>query len=76
MHCDVPLGLTVEGEQATVTDTMVEEAACTVTVAVPVLVVSWVLVAVTVTLPAAVGAVRRPFALIVPALADHSTEEL
>jgi hypothetical protein len=54
----------------------VEEAACTVTVAVPVLVVSWVLVAVTVTLPAAVGAVRRPFALIVPALADHSTEEL
>ena len=72
----MPLGLTVEGEQATVTDTMVEEAACTATVAAPVLVVSWVLVAVTVMLAGAAGAVNRPFTLIVPALADHATAEL
>jgi hypothetical protein len=38
--------------------------------------VSCVLVAVTVTLPAAAGAVKRPLVLMVPPLADHVTAEL
>jgi hypothetical protein len=49
---------------------------CTVTAAVPDFVVSWVLVAVTVTVPAVAGAVKSPLALMVPPLADHVTEEL
>jgi hypothetical protein len=49
---------------------------CAVTAAVPDFVVSWVLVAVTVTVPAVAGAVKSPLALMVPPLADHVTEEL
>jgi hypothetical protein len=49
---------------------------CTVTAAVPDFVVSWVLVAVTVTVPAVAGAVKSPLALMVPPLADHVTAEL
>lgn len=48
----------------------------TVTVAVPDLVGSCDEVAVTVTVPAALGAVRTPDELIVPALAVQVTEEL
>jgi hypothetical protein len=45
-------------------------------VALPDFVVSWVLVAVTVTLVADPGAVNAPAALTLPALADHVTAEL
>lgn len=48
----------------------------TVTFAVPDLVVSCIDVAVTVTLPAVLGAVRSPDELIVPALALQVTVEL
>jgi small basic protein len=51
-------------------------AAVTATVAVPDLVVSWVEVAVMVTVPAVLGAVRSPEELIVPALALQLTAEL
>jgi small basic protein len=50
--------------------------AVTLTVAVPDLVVSCVDVAVTVTLPAVLGAVRSPDELMVPALALQVTVEL
>lgn len=55
---------------------MVDAAAVTVTVAVPDFAVFCVLVAVTVTDPAALAAVNRPPVLIVPALAVHVTAEL
>jgi hypothetical protein len=51
-------------------------AVVTVTVVLPVLLLSWTDVAVTVTVPAALGVVRTPDELIVPALADHVTDEL
>jgi len=66
----------VSGLQVTATDEIVEGAACTVTDAVPDLVVSCTLVAVTVTVAADAGAVRSPLELMVPALADHVTAEL
>jgi hypothetical protein len=44
--------------------------------AVPDLLASWVLVAVTIALPAEAGAVKSPAALIAPPLAAHVTEEL
>ena len=65
----------VEGAHVAATEVIVE-AACTVTEAVPDLVVSCVLVAVMVTDPAVAGAVNRPAVLIAPAAADHVTEEL
>jgi hypothetical protein len=74
-HCDVVLTLMVAGTQVTATEAIVGGAASTKTVAVPDLVVSWVLVAVTVTLPAAGGAVKSPAAVMVPALADQVTTE-
>lgn len=64
------------GVQLTATDVMVDAAAVTVTVAVPAFVVFCVLVAVTVTEPAALGAVNMPLELIVPALEVHVTAEL
>jgi hypothetical protein len=60
----------------TATEVIVEIAACTATAALPVLLASCVLVALTVTLPAAAGAVRTPLELTVPPLADHVTAEL
>jgi small basic protein len=57
----------VDGETAT---------EVTATIAVPDLLVSCVDVAVTVTLPAVLGAVRTPDELIVPALALQVTVEL
>jgi hypothetical protein len=48
----------------------------TVTVVLPAFVVSCVEVAVTVTLPAVLGAVKRPEELTVPALAPQVTVEL
>jgi hypothetical protein len=51
-------------------------AVVTVTVVLPVLLVSWTEVAVTVTVPTAAGAVKNPEELIVPAVADHVTDEL
>jgi hypothetical protein len=67
---------TVVGLQATETDVIDDRDACTVTAVVPDFVVSCVLVAVTVTLPAEVGAVKSPLTLTVPALADQVTAEL
>ena len=52
------------------------ELAWILTDAVPDFVVSWVLVAVTVTMPAEAGAVRRPFVSIAPSLTDQVTAEL
>jgi len=68
---------TVEGEQVTFTDVIVEDG-FTVTVAVPDLVVSCDEVAVMVTVVAeeTVGAVNMPEVVIVPALAVHVTAEL
>ena len=76
MHCDVPLVFTVAGLQLTATDVIVCELAWILTDAVPDFVVSWVLVAVTVTMPAEAGAVRRPFVSIAPSLTDQVTAEL
>ena len=67
---------TVDGLQVTATEVTVGGVDCTVTIAVPDLVVSWVLVAVTVTVPGKAGAVKIPLALILPPLADHVTPEL
>jgi hypothetical protein len=47
-----------------------------VTNAVPDFVLSWLLIAVTVTLAAVAGAVKSPFAVMLPPLADHLTAEL
>jgi hypothetical protein len=55
---------------------MLEAAACTVTEAVPDLVASCVLVALTVTTPAVAGAVNTPLDVIVPLLADQLTPAL
>jgi hypothetical protein len=68
----------VEGAQATATDVIVggEILDFTAIEAVPDLVVSCVLLAVTVTVDADVGAVRRPLELMVPPLVDHFTVEL
>ena len=66
------------GLQLTETDVTVGGGAggSTRIVACPKIAVFWVLVAVTVTLPAVAGAVNRPLGLTVPALADHMTAEL
>jgi hypothetical protein len=63
------------GLQETETEVMVG-GGVTLTVVLPVLLVSWTDVAVTVTEPAVAGAVSNPEELIVPALADHVTDEL
>jgi hypothetical protein len=78
LHCEVALGAIVEGLHATDTEDIVDglDAIATITVAVPDLLESSLLVAVTVTLAAALGAVRSPLVLIVPALAVHVTVEL
>ena len=77
LHWDVADGATVVGVQITETEVMLE-LGCTVTVAEPDLEVSWVLVAVTVTVtdPLDPGAFSRPDELIVPALVFHVTAEL
>jgi hypothetical protein len=62
--------------QLTATDVMVDAAAVTVTLAEPDFAVFSVLAAVTVTEPAALGAVNRPLELMVPALDVHVTAEL
>jgi hypothetical protein len=64
------------GLQETETEVMVPDGAVTVTVVLPLLVVSWTDVAVTVTVVAMAGAVNKPEESIVPALADHVTAEL
>ncbi len=66
----------VEGLQETVTEVMVGGADCTITGDVPDFEASCVLVAVTVTVPAAAGAVKSPVALTLPPFADHVTAEL
>jgi hypothetical protein len=76
LHWEVALILTVAGLQVTETDVIVDGDACTVTAALPDLVASCMLVAVTVTLPAEAGAVNTPLELTVPALADQVTAEL
>jgi hypothetical protein len=76
VHCDVALIITVAGSQVTETDVIVGGANRTIMAAVPVFVVSCVLVAVTVTVPAEAGAVKSPLGLMVPPLAVHVTAEL
>ncbi len=78
LHCDVPPGAIVEGLHATDTEEIVGGlgAIATVTVAVPDLLESSLLVAVTVTVAAEFGAVRSPLALIDPLLAVQITVEL
>jgi hypothetical protein len=72
------LTTTVDEAHVTATEVIVGAgvAACTVTLAVPDLLVSCALVAVKVTVPAVGGAVKSPPELIVPALAVHITVEL
>ena len=76
MHCEVCPNCTVVGLQETETEVMVGGGVVTVTVVLPLLVVSWTDVAVTVTVPAVAGAVNMPEELIVPALADQLTDWL
>lgn len=76
LHCAVAFALTVAGVQLTTTEVMEDAAAPTVTEAVPDLVASCVLVAVTVTVLAVAGAVNKPPNVIFPPLADHVTAEL
>jgi hypothetical protein len=66
---------TVAGLQETETEVMAD-GAVTFTVAVPDLVASCIDVAVTITLPAVLGAVKSPEELTVPALAPQVTVEL
>jgi hypothetical protein len=74
LHCEVAPGATVAGVQVTETaETVPVAAACTATVALPDLVVSWVLVAVTVALPPVAAAVKSPFASMVPPFAVQVT---
>jgi hypothetical protein len=68
--------MTVDGLHAALTEVMVVEGAFTVTEAVPALVESCVLVAVTAAAAAVAGAVKSPLELTLPALADHVTAEL
>jgi hypothetical protein len=70
------LVITVDGLHAIWTEVMVEEGADTAMGAVPDLVGSCVLVAVTVAVPAEAGAVKTPLALTTPLLADQVTAEL
>ncbi len=76
VHCEVPFVTMVDGLQATPTEEIVGGGAFTVIIAVPDLLVSCVLVAVTVTDPAELGAVNIPLLVIVPPLAVHFTPEL
>ena len=78
LHCDIPLAFTVAGLQVTFTDVIVDgfDRPVTVTDAVPDFAVSWVLVAVTVTVAAEPAAVKTPLESTVPPLADHFTAEL
>lgn len=76
MHCDVAFVAIVDGLHATPTEEIVGAVDFTVIVAFPDLLVSCVLVAVTVTDPVELGAVKSPLLLIVPPLAVHVTAEL
>lgn len=78
MHCDVAFVAIVEGLHATDTKEIVGEPVpiATVTVAFPDLLESSLLVAVTVTIAAELGALNNPLPLIVPPLAVHITVEL
>ena len=78
LHCDVAPVATEEGLQVTATEVtvLVGGVDCTVSIAVPDFVVSCVLVAVTITVPAEAGDVKSPLESMVPALADQVTAEL
>jgi hypothetical protein len=75
VHCDVCPVWTEAGSQETETEVMVG-GSVTVMVAVPDLVAACVEVAVTVTVPAVLGAVKSPKELIVPTLALQVTAAL
>ena len=66
----------VEGVQVAATEVIVGTAAWTVIEAIPDLVVSCALVAVTFTVPAIAGAVKSPAELMLPPAADQVTTEL
>ena len=74
-HCEVAPGAKVVGLQLTATELMVDED-CTDSDWEAVFAGVWTLAAVMVTFPAEEGAVKRPLAEMVPALADHFTAEL
>jgi hypothetical protein len=73
-HCEVAFRLTLDGLHATCTEVTPDD--CTLTIVLPDLLGSWVLVAVTVTGPVVTGAVKTPLELTVPLLADQLTAEL
>lgn len=70
----------MDGAQLTLTELMldegVEEEDCTSTDCAPETAEFWTLVAEMVTFPAEAGAVKSPFELMEPALADHVTAGL
>lgn len=78
VHCEVAFVGIVDGLHATPTEEIFGglDPIATITVAVPDLLESSVLVAVTVTVAAEFGAVRTPLALMDPLLAVHVTVEL
>jgi hypothetical protein len=71
LHCDVVFTITIGGLH--VTSIEPPPADCTVIKVLPDLLVSCVLVAVTFTDPALLGAVKAPLELILPLVADHVT---
>jgi len=75
-HEDVPLTLTLVGEQDAVTDVIVEELVPTCTVVEPDLVGSCTEVAVTVAVPFVDGATKPPFDEMVPKFVLHVTRGL
>lgn len=66
----------MEGLHVTETEVTLEAGGCTTTFAVPALLGSCALVAVTVTVPGAADAVNSPVGVMVPLLTVHETAEI
>jgi hypothetical protein len=75
LHCEVASTPAMAGAHTIATE-VICGGGSTVTVALPDLLTFWVLVAVIDAMPDEDAAVKSPLALIVPALANHVTEEL
>lgn len=76
LHCDVAPTVTVAGSQTAETDEILDGDNWTTRAAVADFDVSSILVAVTVTVVAELGAVNKPAEVIVPPVVDHITAEL
>lgn len=74
-HCDVAPGATMEGLHVTEIEVTLD-AGCTTTFAVPALLGSCALVAVTVTVPGAADAVNSPVGVMLPLLTVQETAEI